>query len=105
MHGSKRFGLQGSSRGRKFPLPLVVITITTIIIGSTYSHGADLPGTCSPVIGRLVSLQGQVELQRAAEPVWSRVTRLDTTVCSGDRLRTGALSRAEIGRAAGRARG
>jgi ferric-dicitrate binding protein FerR (iron transport regulator) len=54
----------------------------------------DPTSSCTPAIGRLVSLQGSVELQRAGGKDWEAVKRLDTSICAGDRLRTGALSRA-----------
>jgi Flp pilus assembly protein TadD len=47
-------------------------------------------------VARLVALQGAVEVQRADSDAWVRVTRLDTALCAGDRLRTGALSRAGL---------
>ncbi len=96
MRRSKRFGLQGSSRGRKFPLLLVVITITTIIIAGPSSLAAEEDGVCAPVLGRVVSLQGRVEARRAGSQSWVRVSRLDTAVCEGDRLRAGPASRAAL---------
>jgi len=97
MRRSKRFGLQGSSRERTFPLLLAVITITTtIIIGSPSSLAAEAGGGCAPVLGRVVSLQGTVEAQRAGTSTWVRITRLDTPVCEGDRLRAGRASRAAV---------
>jgi tetratricopeptide (TPR) repeat protein len=96
MRWSKRFGLQGSSRGRKFPLLLSIITITTIIIGSPSSLEAEEGGGCAPVLGKVVSLQGTVETQRAGTRSWVRITRLDTPVCEGDRLRAGRASRAAV---------
>jgi Tfp pilus assembly protein PilF len=47
-------------------------------------------------VARLVALQGAVEIQRADGEAWERVKRLDTALCPGDRLRTGALSRAGL---------
>ena len=63
------------------------------------THGAPALGEekgCSAVIARVVSLQGQLELLRARSDEWQRVTRLDTPLCQGDRIRTGANSRAAL---------
>jgi predicted Zn-dependent protease len=51
---------------------------------------------CEPVIAQVVSLQGLVEIQRAGQASWVRVTRLDERLCQGDRLRSGARSRAAL---------
>ncbi|HEX5769089.1 MAG TPA: FecR domain-containing protein, partial [Burkholderiales bacterium] len=47
-------------------------------------------------MAQVVSLQGQVEIQRAGTTSWMRVERLDTRLCEGDRLRSGSLSRAAL---------
>jgi tetratricopeptide (TPR) repeat protein len=96
MGRSKRFELQGRSRGRKVPLLLVITTAITITTNSPSSLAADEEGSCAPVVGRVVSLQGKVEAQRARSQAWIPVPRLDTPLCEGDRLRTGRASRAAI---------
>jgi tetratricopeptide (TPR) repeat protein len=53
-------------------------------------------GPCEPSVARVVSIQGRVEVQRAGSGDWRQVKRLDTSVCTGDRLRTGPLSRAAL---------
>ena len=55
----------------------------------------EAPG-CAPVIARVVSLQGTVEVQRAGTANWLAVRRLDTSICAGDRLRTAPSSRAAL---------
>jgi Tfp pilus assembly protein PilF len=50
---------------------------------------------CSPAVGRLVSLQGNIEIQRRGA-AWVPVRRLDTVMCGGDRLRADNLSRAML---------
>jgi len=68
-------------------------------IASTMTNRAlaqDAAASCAPTVGRVVSLQGNVEVQRAGTPSWLKVSRLDTTICAGDRLRTDALSRAAL---------
>jgi Tfp pilus assembly protein PilF len=51
---------------------------------------------CAPVIARIVSLQGSVEVQRAGTAIWVGIRRLDTSICAGDRLRTASSSRAAL---------
>ena len=51
---------------------------------------------CTPPVARIVSIQGSVEVQRAGQPEWVRVTRLDTPLCAGDRIQTGERSRAAL---------
>jgi tetratricopeptide (TPR) repeat protein len=57
---------------------------------------AQFPAPCSPALGRVVSLQGSIELLRSGSASWQRLTRLDTPVCRGDQLRAGLLSRAAM---------
>jgi tetratricopeptide (TPR) repeat protein len=52
--------------------------------------------SCAPAVGRLVSVQGNVDVQRAGTQDWMRIKRLDTSVCTGDRVRTAPLSRAAL---------
>src|SRR5882672_3974014 len=85
--------LQGSSRGLLPPLLLVVLLITTSGIPAV---AADVSAACGTTVARVVSVQGSVELLRDRQNDWSRVTRLDTSLCEGDKLRTGALSRAAL---------
>lgn len=84
--------LQGSSRGFLPPL-LLLYFITTSGIPA---FAADVSAACSSPVARVVSIQGSVELLGAGQADWSKVTRLDTPLCEGDRLRTGALSRAAL---------
>lgn len=56
----------------------------------------DAAAACAPTIGRLVSVQGNVDVQRAGSQDWIRIKRLDTSVCTGDRVRTAPLSRAAL---------
>jgi Tfp pilus assembly protein PilF len=85
--------LQGSSRGLLPPLLLFVSLITTSGIPAL---AADVSAACSSPFARIVSIQGTIELLRARQNDWSRVTHLDTSLCEGDRLRTGELSRAAL---------
>jgi Flp pilus assembly protein TadD len=51
---------------------------------------------CEPAVAQVVSMQGDVEIQRAGQTTWMRVERLDARLCQGDRLRVGARSRAAL---------
>ncbi|MGH8759125.1 MAG: hypothetical protein ACREVW_06375, partial [Burkholderiales bacterium] len=73
--------------------PLLLFLITTSGIPA---HAADDSATCRAPFARIVSIQGTIELLRARQNDWSKVTRLDTPLCEGDRLRTGARSRAAL---------
>ena len=86
-------GLQGSSRGLLPPLLLFVFLITTSGIPAL---AADVPAACGFPVARIVSIQGSIQVLRAYQNNWSRITRLDTALCEGDKLRTGASSRAAL---------
>lgn len=57
---------------------------------------ADTPDICAAAIGRVVSLQGVVEIRRASGGSWIPIRRLDLPLCSGDMLHTKSGSRAAI---------
>jgi tetratricopeptide (TPR) repeat protein len=50
---------------------------------------------CTPIVGRLVSIDGQVEVQRGDDSLWQPAT-LDDSLCERDTVRTGARSRAAV---------
>lgn len=60
------------------------------------ARAAAAADACEPAIAQVVSAQGQVEIQRAGQTNWVRVERLDERLCQGDRLRSGARSRAAL---------
>src|SRR6266850_6336991 len=86
--------LQGSSRGLLPPLLLLVAFLITT--SGIPAFAADVSAACSSSVARVVSIQGSIELLRARQNDWSKITRLDTPLCEGDRLRSGALSRAAL---------
>src|SRR6266850_652229 len=86
--------LQGSSRGLLPPLLLLFVFLITT--SGIPAFAADVSAACSSPVARVVSVQGSIELLRARQNDWSKITRLDTPLCEGDRLRTGALSRAAL---------
>ena len=85
--------LQGNSRGL---LPTLLLFVFLITISGTPAQAADEQAACRSPFARIVSIQGTIELQRAGQSEWSRVPRLDTPLCEGDKLRTGARSRAAL---------
>ena len=50
---------------------------------------------CKPVVARIVSLQGRVEVQSAGSAEWTRAA-LDDQLCVGDAIRAGAFARAAL---------
>lgn len=94
MPGLESNGLFRSLRGLCYS-SLVLLTGVASTSGNQ-ALAQDAAASCVPAIGRVISLQGTVEVQRAGTPNWLRVSRLDTTICAGDRLRTDALSRAAL---------
>jgi ferric-dicitrate binding protein FerR (iron transport regulator) len=56
----------------------------------------DAVAACAPAVARVVSIQGSVDVQRAGRRDWLTISRLDTSVCPGDRLRTAPFSRAAL---------
>ncbi len=62
-----------------------------LLLFTTLAHGAD---DCQ-AIARLVSAEGEVRWQRAAQPEW-QPARPGQTFCQGDRLATGPHSRAGV---------
>lgn len=77
-------------------LSTCIVVLLMIVPGAPAAAAeGDVPG-CKPVIGRVVSRQGTVEIRRTGDSVWHRVERLDTQVCDGDAIRTGPRSRAAL---------
>ena len=95
--GGKRCAGVVGSRCRGIPgglwPPLLLLFLITSGIPA---HAADDPAACRAPFARIVSIQGTIEVLRASQSHWSKVTRLDTPLCEGDRLRTGVLSRAAL---------
>lgn len=60
-------------------------------VSAVYSQAS-----CPDHIGRIVSLQGDVQVQRAHTSEWVGVKSLDLPLCIGDQIRTGLLSRAGL---------
>src|SRR5262245_38384603 len=67
-----------------------------VLVSNPSAEAADLPNACFPVIGRIVSMQGSIEVLRSGQAQWMRVQRLDTPICQSDKIRAGRLSRAAL---------
>ena len=85
-----------ASLGRSARRCSLFVLLAGIAITGTRAHAQEAAATCAPAVARVVSLQGNVELQRSGTVAWLSVRRLDTSICPGDRLRTAALSRAAL---------
>jgi tetratricopeptide (TPR) repeat protein len=85
-------GLDGSRCTLLVPFLLFALTLIPVLRASAQETAA----SCSPGIGRITALQGNVEIQRAGQKDWAAVKKLDTTLCANDRLRTDAQSRALV---------
>jgi len=68
-----------------------VPVVLGLFLGTT-AHAAD---ACAPVVGRLSSVTGNIEVQRGAATNWARA-RLNENLCEGDSVRTAERSRAAI---------
>jgi len=85
-------GLDGSRCALLVPFVLFALTLVPVLLASAQETAA----SCSSGIGRVIALQGNVEIQRAGQKDWAVVKRLDTAICAGDHLRTDAQSRAVL---------
>ena len=77
-------------------VPLNLLLACFLAAGGAPALAQEHAASCAPVIARVVSLQGTVEVQRAGSGNWLGVRRLDTSICAGDRLRTAPSSRAAL---------
>jgi tetratricopeptide (TPR) repeat protein len=50
---------------------------------------------CLPVVGKLATVEGRVEIQRASDSAW-QPAKLGSALCQGDLVRAGARSRATV---------
>lgn len=62
------------------------------LLASFQTQGADV---CEPVIGRIVSVEGMVEVQRTGASRW-QAAELNDVLCQGDTVRSGAKSRTAL---------
>jgi tetratricopeptide (TPR) repeat protein len=93
MRTNGMIGGHATARGQLVSLLIVACVLGT---GAKDALAQDAATTCAPAMGRVVSIQGSVDVQRAGSRDWLRIRQLDTGVCPGDRLRTAPLSRAAL---------
>lgn len=73
---------------------LLLFKVCLLFAAPLFFSAAFAGEVCDSAVGRLVSFQGQVELQREGT-AW-RTVNTSEELCEGDTLRTGALSRAAL---------
>src|SRR4030095_10340208 len=78
-----------SASGSSLILPTALLLL---LLGPAASPAAT---PCDPPVARMVSVQGNVEVQRAGQPQW-QPARLNDTYCAGDRIQIGERSRAAV---------
>ena len=86
----------GKPLGARNVLVSAWLGLVAVWLLPTLSVAAETMQSCAPVIARIVSIQGSVQLRRASQQDWLTVTRLDAPVCKGDAIRTGPRSRAAL---------
>lgn len=85
-----RCSIQAESRNRFCRWAYVPVVLGLFLGTSAYAADA-----CEPVVGRLSSVTGSIEVQRGAATNWIKA-RLNETLCEGDSVRTAERSRAAI---------
>jgi tetratricopeptide (TPR) repeat protein len=89
--------LQGSATAAGIGLTaaewMTAVWVGAAIVLSVATSDAAEP--CAPMIARIVSLQGQVEIKRGEAGAWMAAA-LDDQLCIGDSIRVGAWARAAI---------
>ncbi|HTO43296.1 MAG TPA: tetratricopeptide repeat protein, partial [Burkholderiales bacterium] len=73
-----------------------MLVLAVLWVAPTHTTAAEAPPACTPVVARIVSIEGLVEIRRSGQANWSAVKRLDTPMCEGDLLHAGARSRAAL---------
>jgi len=68
------------------------LTLIVLLAGAT---PVVMAAACEPVVGRFASVEGRIEVQRAAGAAWL-VAGVDTAVCARDTVRAGRHSRAAL---------
>ncbi len=79
----------------KTVLPYLWNAASCVLLIFLLSGESQAAEPCEPVVGRLVSVEGWVELQRAADSAWLPA-KLEDTLCQGDTVRAGERSRAAV---------
>ncbi len=79
---------------RHFSTQRANVLVWSLALAAAFSSTA-LSQPCTEWIGKMVSVQGTVEVRRAGEPRWLAVN-LNDTFCPGDTIRVGSRSRADL---------
>jgi ferric-dicitrate binding protein FerR (iron transport regulator) len=66
-----------------------------MLFSMMFAGAAVAAGACQTVVGRLATVEGQVEVQRTGSPNWQAGV-LGGDLCQGDTVRAGANSRATV---------
>lgn len=79
---------------RHYPLFAVVLcaSLSTVVLCRDIASAAT---ACDPWVARMVSIQGNVEARRVGRTQWQPAL-LNDTYCTGDRIRVGERSRADV---------
>lgn len=73
--------------------PYLLWSITLVVLAVSFpTRAAD---NCEPVVGRVVAVQGEVELLRAGTSQW-QIANLNDLLCEGDAVRSDANSRTAL---------
>ena len=74
---------------------LAGLVISGILFSLMFAGAAVAADACQTVVGRLATVEGQIEVQRTGAPNWQSGV-LGGDLCQGDTVRAGASSRATI---------
>src|SRR5215207_1262024 len=66
-----------------------------VLLGLVLANGAVAQEVCEPVVGRVASVEGTVEVERAGSFVWQPAA-LEQALCEADSVRGGPWSRAAL---------
>ena len=80
---------------KRFSSYRVTLFFLVIVLVASLQPFFAVAQTCEEPIGKMVSVQGTVEFQRAGDPQWQPV-RLNDALCPGDTIRVLNNSRAEF---------
>jgi tetratricopeptide (TPR) repeat protein len=72
-----------------------IVTLLTVLVGKYFVAAGLAAERCEPTVGRVVSVQGNVQAKLGGETRWIPV-RLNDTFCPGDMIRVQERSRAAV---------
>jgi tetratricopeptide (TPR) repeat protein len=74
---------------------LAALVSAIVLIYLALLESAVAQEACEPAVGRIISVQGTVEVRREGTAAWRRAG-LEQLLCRGDSIRVGSLSRAAV---------